>query len=231
MKAIFKPEDPSKLIIRDADKNEASLIINFLNEIKNGAPINTEAIYNGNYEVNGIIFKLDKAPEITEMPTYIQISGEVTNSLDKLPLFKIQLTPTYSTNYMSYKIDYTKWDELRLVLKELGLKNPSIGTCGQIVAKNDSGVLVDASIVIPQGLIQYINKNDSTTDNFNDSLVLSLKNTVEDNLNPDDSELLPPTDPDTSDSDTTTDDNTNIDNSTTFNPITGDTCSDCSLGA
>lgn len=227
MKAIFKPEDPSKLIIRDADKNEASLIINFLNETKNGAPINTEAIYNGNYEVNGVIFKLDEIPEIVETPTYIQISGEVTNSLEQLPLFKIQLLPTYSTNYMSYKIDYTKWDELRLVLEELGLKNPSIGTCGQIVAKNDSGVLVDASIVIPQGLIQYINKNDSTTNNFNDGLVLSLKNTVE-NMNPDDSELDNPSDSTPDDSGNSDDSNT--DNSTIMNPSTSDSCSDCNLG-
>ena len=227
MKAIFKPEDPSKLIIRDADKNEASLIINFLNEIKNGAPINTEAIYNGNYEVNGVIFKLDEIPEIVETPTYIQISGEVTNSLEQLPLFKIQLLPTYSTNYMSYKIDYTKWDKLRLVLEELGLKNPSIGICGQIIAKNDSGVLVDASIVIPQGLIQYINKNDSTTNNFNDGLVLSLKNTVE-NMNPDDSELDNPSDSTPDDSGNSDDSNTN--NSTIMNPSTSDSCSDCNLG-
>ena len=176
MKAIFKPEDASKLIVRDADINEASLIINFLDKIKKGAPLEAQATFNGNYETNGILFSLGEIPDTPEeTPTYLKIEADVTNSQMDLPVFKIKLSPAYNADmYMSYKVDITVWDEFKNVLESIGLANPSITPDGVIVADNTTSVIISASIVIPRGLLQYINTVDSTTENFNDTLVVKL---------------------------------------------------------
>ena len=173
MKAIFKPEDANKLIVRDADINEASLIINFLDKIKNGATLAAKATFNGNYETNGILFTVEEAPIIPDTPSYISTDVTVTNDSLSLPVFKIDIKPS-STNYTSYKTDVTAWETLKTTLEGLGLNNPSITTDGVIVAENESGLSINATIVIPKNLLQYVNAIDSTVNNFNDNIVLTL---------------------------------------------------------
>lgn len=182
MKAIFKPEDANKLIIRDADTNEASLIVNFLEKIKNGASLDTTAIFNGNYEINGILLSLGSVPteEPVETDTNIQVKADVTNNLSDLPLFKIELKQAYGDSYMSYKVNYEKWDQVKTVLEGIGLQNVSITTDGVITAENPGNMVVPSTqIVIPKGMLQYLNKCDSSTSNYNDTLVIDIKDNVD----------------------------------------------------
>lgn len=204
MKAIFKTEDANKLIIRDADSNEASLIISFLNKIKEGAPLDTTAIYNGNYEVNGLLLSLGSIEEPVEQETdtHIQIRAEVTNNKSDLPLFKIELKQAYGDNYLAYKVDFEKWESVKTILEGLGLQNASITSDGVITAENTSEVTVPAAtILIPKGLIQYLNKVDSTTTNYNDDLVISIKDTVDSVIVPteSDEDIKDPANPDIKD--------------------------------
>lgn len=173
MKAIFKPEDANKLIVRDADINEASLIINFLDKIKKGATLEAQAIFNGNYETNGILFTITEKSQPVEVPGYLKINATITNDELNLPLFKITVTPA-TPSYLSYKIDGSLWAPLKTTLEALGLTNPSISSDGSIIANNETNIPISASIVIPKGLFQYLNVEDSTTNNFNDNLVITL---------------------------------------------------------
>lgn len=173
MKAIFKPEDANKLIVRDADINEASLIINFLNKIKNGATLAAQATFNGNYETNGILFTVEEAPVVPDTPSYIGTDVVVTNDPLNLPVFKMDVKPS-STNYTSYKVDSSVWETLKTVLEGLGLTSPSITADGIITASNDTSAIIEATIVIPKGLFQYVSSLDSTVNNFNDNIVLTL---------------------------------------------------------
>ena len=173
MKAIFKPEDANKLIVRDADINEASLIINYLNKIKNGATLSAQSTFNGNYEVNGILFTVEDAPVIPDVPSYIGVKADAVNDLLNLPVFKINVKPV-STNYTSFKVDATVWETLKTTIEGLGLESPSITANGQIVAENNSDNIITATIVIPKGLFQYVSEIDSTVNNFSDNIVLTL---------------------------------------------------------
>lgn len=173
MKAIFKPEDANKLIVRDADINEASLIINFLDKIKNGATLEAQATFNGNYETNGILFSITDAPKSTDTPVCIQTDTIITNDSTNLPVFKIDVKPAGS-NYVSYKVDVTVWETFKVLLEGLGLTDVSVTPEGTILASNETGAAISASIVIPRGLFQYVSSIDSTTNNFNDNIVLTL---------------------------------------------------------
>lgn len=173
MKAIFKPENANKLIVRDADINEASLIINYLDKIKNGATLTAQATFNGNYEVNGILFNIEDAPVVPDTPAYISTTVDITNDLLNLPVFKIDVKAS-GTNYTSFKTDAAIWDTLKTTLEGLGLASPSITSDGVILADNQSGSIIEATIVLPKGLFQYVNAIDSTVNNFNDNIVLTL---------------------------------------------------------
>lgn len=173
MKAIFKPEDANKLIVRDADINEASLIINFLDKIKNGATLAAQATFNGNYETNGILFTIEDAPVVPDVPSYIGTSVDVVNDPLDLPVFKITVNPA-SPNYVSFKVDINAWETLKTTLEGLGLESPSIKVDGTITAANNSGEIITATIVIPKGLFQFVSEVDSTVNNFNDNIVLTL---------------------------------------------------------
>lgn len=173
MKAIFKPEDANKIIVRDADINEASLIINFLDKIKNGATLEAQATFNGNYETNGILFSVADAPKSTDTPICIPTEAIVTNDTLNMPVFKIDVKST-GANYVCYKVDTTVWETFKVLLEGLGLDNISVTSEGSILADNETGSVISASIVIPRGLFQYVNSIDSTTNNFNDNIMLTL---------------------------------------------------------
>ncbi len=173
MRALFKQEDPNVLIIRDADWNEASLLIRYLDSIKNGASLDAKAAYNGNQEVNGIVFTVTEKPVDPVVDTYIKVNALVTNSVLDLPVFRIQLLPE-SENYKSFKVDTAKWADLRETLGALGVEDLSITPQGDIVGVNRSGFVIEGTVVIPRGLLQYVDVVSSTTNNFNDLLALTL---------------------------------------------------------
>lgn len=174
MKAIFKPEDANKLIVRDADTNEASLISNFLDKIKAGAPLEAQPVYNGNYEVNGLLFTVGAIPVTpVDVTTYIPVKATVTNSLLDLPLFRIKLEPEGS-EYTSFKVDESIAEIFKATLTKLKLINISILSDGTIVAENPTESAIAATIVIPRGLFQYVNADNSTLLNFNDNLAIEL---------------------------------------------------------
>lgn len=56
MRAIFKPDDPTKLIIRDADTNEVSLIKYFMSIISNGGELLADTRFDLNDNPAGILF-------------------------------------------------------------------------------------------------------------------------------------------------------------------------------
>lgn len=171
MKAIFKPEDANKLIVRDADINEASLIINFLDKISKGATLETKACYNGNYEVNGILFSLADVVDPVITPSYIEVAATVINDIANLPVFKIDVKATSGAT--SFKIDSTILDTVKATLEGLGLTDVSATTDGVILANNPGDAPISASIVIPKGLFQFVTE-DANTNNFNDNLVITL---------------------------------------------------------
>ena len=173
MKAIFKQENPNVLIIRDADKNEASLLIGYLNKIKQGADIISKAAFNGNQEVNGIVFEVKEKIVEPETRVSIKVNATVTNRPEDLPVFRIELLPE-SSNYNSFKVDTEKWNDLKAVLETLGVVNLSITSGGDIVGANYSGVIVDGVIVIPSGLLQYVDLVNATTNSFNDNVKVIL---------------------------------------------------------
>lgn len=174
MKAIFKPEDARKLIVRDADINEASLITNFLGSIKKGASLEAQPAYNGNQEVNGIVFTVGAEPDTpVESTLYIPVEASITNDLLNLPLLKIKITAT-DPSYTSFKVDEKLFESFKDVLTKLKLENVSITSDGTIVAENNTEAPITAMVVIPRGLLQYVNSNDSSTLNFNDNATISL---------------------------------------------------------
>lgn len=173
MRALFKQEDPNVLIIRDADWNEASLLIKYLDSIKNGASLAAKAAYNGNQEVNGIVFTITEKQVDPETESFIKVNATITNNALDLPVFRIQLAPE-SENYKSFKIDSTKWSDLKSILGDLGVEDLSITPQGDVVGANRSGVIVEGTIVIPKGLLQYVDIITDTTNNYNDSLIITL---------------------------------------------------------
>ena len=174
MRALFKPENPNVLIIRDADWNEASLLVRYLENIKGGANLEAKAAYNGNQEVNGIVFTItEKEKQPVDVETFIKINAKITNDSSNLPVFRIELTPE-SVNYNSFKIDENAWNNLKLVLNALGVTDLSITPSGDIVGVNLSGIAVEGTITIPRGLLRYVDIVSSTTNNFSDSLVITL---------------------------------------------------------
>ena len=173
MRALFKQENPNILIIRDADWNEASLLMRYLDNIKNGASLDAKAAYNGNQEVNGIVFTITEKEPVPETDSYIKVKATITNDSLNLPVFRIQLA-SESENYNAFKINQDKWTDLKLVLSALGVADLSITPKGDIVGANRSGVVVEGTVVIPKGLIQYVDVVTSTTNNFSDALTITL---------------------------------------------------------
>lgn len=176
MKAIFKPEKADVLIIRDSDANEASLISNFLRKIENGASVDFKAAYNGNQEINGLVLTVSEVPEKElDIPTHIKIVADVTNDEANYPLFRIEVRPE-NENFMSYKLDSDKWEILKTLFEGIGLVDASITPDGIITARNDSGSFITSNLVIPKGLFQYLNAEDSSVLNYNESLIIKLDN-------------------------------------------------------
>lgn len=174
MKAIFKPEDANKLIVRDADTNEASLITNFLDKIKLGAPLEAQPVYNGNYEINGVLLTVGDVPaEKPEVTIYLPVEATVTNDLINLPLFRIKVK-ALDTECTSFKVDEMLFDSFKALLEKLKLENISVLPDGTITAENNTGTAISATIVIPRGLFQYVNASDSSTLNYNDNLAIDL---------------------------------------------------------
>ena len=56
MRAIFKPDEPTKLIVRDADVNEVSLIQYFMNTVKSGGTLTADTRFDLNDKPAGILF-------------------------------------------------------------------------------------------------------------------------------------------------------------------------------
>lgn len=176
MKAIFKPENADVLIVRDSDVNEASLISNFLRKIENGASVDFRAAYNGNQEINGLVLTVSEVPEKElDIPTYIKIVADITNDEANYPLFRIVVKPE-DEKFMSYKLDSDKWEILKTLFEGVGLVNASITPDGIITAQNDSGSFITSNLVIPKGLFQYLNSEDSSVLNYNESLIIKLDN-------------------------------------------------------
>lgn len=173
MRAIFKQEDPNILIVRDADWNEASLIIRYLDSIKNGAVIETKASYNGNQEVNGIVFTIKETEVKPAEDFYVSMKAEVVNDPEDLPVFRITLSSEQNI-FNAFKVDNAKWNDFKEVLSALGLTDISITPSGDIVAANLSGITVGGTIVVPKGLLQFVDVLHDTTNNYSDSLVISL---------------------------------------------------------
>lgn len=174
MRALFKQEDPNVLIIRDADWNEASLLIRYLDNIKDGAKIETKAAYNGNQEVNGIVFTIDTKKPEPAGDTFIKVNAEVTNDDMDLPVFRIQLS-TESENYNPFKIDESRWADFKEVLETLGITDLSITTQGDIVGANTTGAVISGTIVIPKGLVRYVDTVTGLTNVYSDSLSITLE--------------------------------------------------------
>lgn len=176
MKSLFKPENSSVLIIRDADLNEAMLLKNFLLKVENGADVKFEAAYNGNHEMNGLVLTVSEVPEKKlDIPTYIPITVNVINDEAHYPVFGLNVNPA-DEKYIGYKIDEAKWGLVKTLFEGIGLTNASISPDGNITARNDSGSFITSSLVIPKGLFQYLNTEDSSVLNYNESLVIRLDN-------------------------------------------------------
>ena len=173
MRALFKQENPNVLIIRDADWNEASLLIRYLDNIENGASLEAKAAYNGNQEVNGIVFTVKTEQEQPIIKKYINIKAIVTNDVENLPVFRIRLLPE-EVNFTSFKLDESKWAELKEVLDVLGVTDLSITSQGDIVGANTSGSVITGTIVVPKGLLQFLDSSEGTVDNYNSSLAVTL---------------------------------------------------------
>ena len=75
MKSLFKPENSSVLIIRDADLNEAMLLKNFLLKVENGADVKFEAAYNGKYNVTRVL----DASGVNTITEILYLSLEIRN--------------------------------------------------------------------------------------------------------------------------------------------------------
>jgi len=64
MRAIFKPEDPSKLIINDIDDNERAYISNFVDKLNKGARIEAVRSADGFDNTAGMVLTVGVAPDI-----------------------------------------------------------------------------------------------------------------------------------------------------------------------
>lgn len=173
MRALFKQEDPTVLIVRDADWNEASLVVKYLESIKNGATLEAKAAYNGNQEVNGIVFTATAKEVKPDTGLFIKVKATVTNATEYLPVFRIQLAPE-SDSYLPFSLDEDKWAGFKAVLEGLGAEDLSITPQGDIVGSNKTGAAFEGSIVVPRGLLRFVNSLDGTTNIYNDSLDIDL---------------------------------------------------------
>ena len=126
--------------------------------------------------MNGLVLTVSEVPEKKlDIPTYIPITVNVINDEAHYPVFGLNVNPA-DEKYIGYKIDEAKWELVKTLFEGIGLTNASISPDGNITARNDSGSFITSSLVIPKGLFQYLNTEDSSVLNYNESLVIRLDN-------------------------------------------------------
>lgn len=174
MRALFKPENGDVLLIKDADINESTLLHNFSEKIKNGASLEVEERNTGiNDMVTGMVFTVKEAVDPSTIPNNISITSTVINSKLNLPLFEIDILPE-DDNFIHFKVNECKWGVLKCTLESLGLSGATITSEGKIIAKNSGEDIITGSVTIPEGLFQFVNKEDASVNNFNSELEISL---------------------------------------------------------
>lgn len=186
MRAIFKPDDPKKLIVRDADVNEVSLINYFIGLTQDGGSVTAETRYDLNDKPAGILFTAkDKEETEKEDPVYVKVNPSKILNDGTIVSFILDVE---HENVVPYSIDAKLWENLKLRLENLGLVDVDIVTVNseeseeskinvdpRITAMNPTGRPVDTIFEVPAEFVRYVDRDTNKTNVYSQIFTVILR--------------------------------------------------------